>query len=138
VGFKVSEALLNLHPLSIEVDDQVGLQEVSVSHGNQQIPGFFIGWIIIYHYIHGDFPLGVIEDVLVPKRFSERSAKMTESHPFPLVGDDRLLPSPDNIGPLLLLTLLEQKGASIGPVSDPDGPDPWRKSGFCIEKKDML
>jgi hypothetical protein len=138
VGFKISEALLNLHPLSIEVYDEAGLQEVSVCHWNQQIPGFLIGWIVIYDHVHGDFPLGVIEDILVPKRFSERSVKMTESHPFPLIGDDRLLPSTDNIGPLFLLTLLEQKGASIGPVSDPDGPDPCRKSSFGIQKKDML
>jgi hypothetical protein len=138
VGLEVPETLLNLHPFPVKIDDEVGLQEASVSSGNQQIPGFFIGWIIIHNHIHGDSPLGVIENILIPKRFSRRCGKVTQFHPFPLVRDDRLLASPNNIRPLLLLTLLEQQGASIGPVSDPDSRNPWRQSGFRIEKEDMF
>jgi len=45
---------------------------------------------------------------------------------------------PDDIGPLFLFTLLEQKRTGIGAISNPDGNNPGRKRSFRIKKKDVF
>jgi hypothetical protein len=76
VSFEVPEALLNLHSFPINAYDDRGLQEGSVGNGNQQIPGFLIGWVIVNDHIYRDFPLSMIEDILKAKSLSRGSMKL--------------------------------------------------------------
>jgi len=39
---------------------------------------------------------------------------------------------------LLLLVLLQEKRAGVGPVTNPNGNDSWGERGFCIQEEDMF
>jgi hypothetical protein len=77
VGFEVPETLLDLHPFPVEVYHEVVLQEFSVSHWNQQIPGLCIGRIIINNDLYRDSLVSVIKDILITKSLSGWCVELT-------------------------------------------------------------
>ena len=77
VGFEIQEALLDLHPVPVEIHHQVGFQELSVGNRNQLIPGFLIGWIIINIDLCRNFAVRVIENILITEDLSWRRVELS-------------------------------------------------------------